>query len=74
MDLKVGDKIKYNFPNPHNSLNKSFFGIIEIIGDTHVYLRNEDGVRLKVSFKHFDLMELCAEKEELEPVSEIYFG
>lgn len=73
MDLKVGDKIKYNFPNPHNSLSKSFFGVIELISDTFVYIRSDEGVRLKVSFKHFDLMELCEEKTEPELVSEIYY-
>ena len=74
MDLKVGDKVKYTFPNPHNSLIKRFFGVIEKIGDTHVYLRNEEGVQLKVSFKHFHLIEHFNEPEEMKLVSEIYFG
>lgn len=71
MELKIGDKIKYNFPFPKNSETTSFIGSVEIISDTHIYLRNEEGVRLKVSFKHFDLLELF--DEELL-VSENFFG
>jgi len=70
MELKIGDKVRYNFPFPKNSETISFVGAVEIIADTHIYLRNEEGVRLKISFKHFDLIEMFDE----ELVTENYFG
>lgn len=74
MDIKVGDKVVYNFPNPINSQNKKFTGYIEIIADSHIYLRNDEGIRLRVSFKNFDLLEVLEENKELAAASENYFG
>ncbi|MBU2494749.1 MAG: hypothetical protein KJ571_19165 [Bacteroidetes bacterium] len=72
--MEIGDKVVYNFPNPLNSNNDKFIGILEIISDTHIYIRNEEGIRLKVSFKNFDLLELYKENQLFDIKSENYFG
>lgn len=56
MDFKIGDKISYKYPDPANSENEKFIGVLDTIGDAFVYIKNEEGVRLKVSFKHFHLL------------------
>ncbi|MBU2494748.1 MAG: hypothetical protein KJ571_19160 [Bacteroidetes bacterium] len=56
LDFKIGDKISYVYPNPSNTDNVKFVGVLDTIGDAFVYIKNDEGVRLKVSFKHFHLL------------------
>jgi hypothetical protein len=56
MDFKIGDKISYRYPNPVDNGKTKFIGLLDTIGDAFVYIINEEGVRLKVSFKHFHLL------------------
>lgn len=56
LDFKVGDVISYEYPDPQDSKNVKFIGVLDTIGDAFVYIKNEEGVRLKVSFKHFNLL------------------
>lgn len=68
MDIKLGDKIKYFFPEPADNNNKSITGIVETISDYYVFLLTDNAVRIKISFKNFNLMhpytsdELAVEK------------
>lgn len=74
MELNVGDKVVYNFPTPLDSQKSKFTGTVEIITDSYIYLRNEEGIRLRVSFKNFDLLEIIETNHELVQASENYFG
>lgn len=56
MDFVIGDKISYEYPDPVDFQNVKFIGYLDTIGDAFVYIKNEEGVRLKVSFKHFHLL------------------
>ena len=73
MDLNVGDKVKYNFPTPLYSQKSKFTGTVEIITDSYIYLRNEEGIRLRISFKNFDLLEVIETDNELVKASENFF-
>ena len=67
--MKVGDVVKYYFPNP-KSLNKIYvLGIITYIGDSSIIIDCEDATKMKVSLKNFDRVELVksvhTEKEKI---------
>lgn len=54
MELTIGNTVKYNFPIPANSEENFFIGVIEVIGDTFLTIRNSKNTLLKVSFKNFE--------------------
>jgi hypothetical protein len=56
MSFKQGDKLRYYFPNPLNSNQKFFDGIVESISEYYIYLKNQNNIRLKVSFKNFEFL------------------
>lgn len=57
MEIKEGDVVRYYFPNPANSEQKFFVGIVTTIQDDYVFILNERNIRLKVSFKNYHLIE-----------------
>ena len=65
MEFNVGDKLVYNFPTPLDSRKSKFTGTVEIITDSYVYLRNDEGIRLRISFKNLDLLEVVETNKEL---------
>jgi len=58
MELKVGDKVRYFFPEPKNLKESEFVGTIEVIADSYIYLMNERNIRLKVTSKNFHLINI----------------
>ena len=75
MEFKVGDKIKYYFPNPKNSLKPNFIGIIEAMSENHILIKNAEDVILKVSFGNFDLLRpVDSLSEDPAQISENYVG
>ncbi len=64
MEIKVGDVIKYVFPDPANKEQKNFVGIVAAINDDHIFIMNDKKVRLKVSYKNYVNLEAIG-KENL---------
>ena len=56
LDFEIGDIISYEYPNPVDAKKVKFIGELSEIGDAFVYIKNEEGVGLKISFKHFHLL------------------
>ncbi len=56
MDIKIGDKIIYTFPNSEKEPGDSITGLIEFIGETFVSMRSEENVQIKISYKNFHLI------------------
>lgn len=57
MEIRIGDKFKYTFPNPVSMNKRSVIGTIESILESSIILITDDKVRLKVNFKNFDNLE-----------------
>ena len=75
MELKVGDKVRYIFPEPKNLKENEFVGIIEVITDSYIYLTNERNIRLKVTSKNFHLINIYTNYFNHPYMdSEIFFG
>lgn len=54
MELQVGDKVKYTFPlNNSKTVNAT----IEFKGQTIIHLKSDDGIKIKVQWINFDLIE-----------------
>ncbi|MDZ7764121.1 MAG: hypothetical protein U5K00_06795 [Melioribacteraceae bacterium] len=58
MDIKVGDIVKYTFPNPVSSKSKSVTGVVESLDEFYLVLLTEEIVRLKGRFKNFENLEV----------------
>lgn len=58
MDIKVGDVVKYSFPNPVSMNSKSVTGVVESLDEFYLVLLTEERVRLKVRFKNFENLEI----------------
>ncbi len=58
MDIEVGSKVKYTFPNPVSMKERSVVGRIESIQESFVILITDEKIRLKINFKNFDNLEL----------------
>ena len=41
MELKVGDKVRYIFPEPKNLTENEFVGTIEVITDSYIYTNEQ---------------------------------
>jgi len=75
MELKVGDKVRYIFPEPKNLKESEFIGIIETITQSYIYLKNERNIRLKVTSKNFHLINIHTTHLNQSYInSEIFFG
>jgi hypothetical protein len=75
MELKVGDKVKYIFPEPKNMNENEFIGIVETVSKDFIYLKNELNIRLKVSYKNFHLIKIISTHFGHSFIhSEIFFG
>lgn len=65
MNIQIGDKVKYTFPNPVSMHKRSVVGLIESIQETFIVMITDDKVRLKVNFKNFENLELLKESETI---------
>jgi hypothetical protein len=75
MELKVGDKVIYTFPDPKNLKENEFIGVVETIAESYIYLKNELNVRLKVTYKNFHLININPTHFSHSYISsEIFFG
>lgn len=54
MNFKIGDKVRYYFPEPINADNTYFSGEIEFAGVTYMVIRNLNGILLRISYKNFE--------------------
>jgi|GEM_PF-3195143 len=63
MEIRTGDKVKYFFPEPADKEKTSITGVVESVADSHLFLKTEDMIRLKISFKNFHLI-YYAESDE----------
>lgn len=75
MELKVGDKVRYIFPEPKNLMESEFVGVIETLADSYIYLKNDRNIRLKVTYKNFQHINHHSHHISHSNLnSEIYFG
>lgn len=56
MEIELGDEIIYKFPDPLVKNKNSFIGIVDFIGESFIFIKNENNIRLKISFKNFHLI------------------
>lgn len=56
MRLEIGKSVVYTFPDPLTPGTDKFFGKIEEISSSYIFIKNEKNVRLKVSAKNFALI------------------
>ena len=56
--MKIGDVVRYNFPNPKSSQKAFVLGIITLIRQSSITIDCEDTTKMNVSFKNFDRIEL----------------
>ncbi len=59
MELRIGDKVVYSFPNPDPNVKKTVTGIVEFLGESFIFLRCADNSQLKISYKNFDCLKLA---------------
>jgi hypothetical protein len=73
MEFKLGERIKYFFPNPKSSSKPFFIGLIENVADNHI--KNDENITLKVSFANFDLLKRIKSSSDTNSIlSENYYG
>lgn len=58
MDIKIGDIVKYTFPNPVSKTSKSVTGVVESLDEFYLVLLTEEKIRLKVRFKNFENLKI----------------
>lgn len=56
--MKVGDVVKYHFPDPKNLEKTIVLGIITFVSESVIIIDCEDTTKLKVSSKNFSRVEL----------------
>lgn len=54
MEINIGDKIQYTFPNPDKTSNKFVIGTVELISEFFIEILTDEKVRIKINFKNFD--------------------
>ncbi len=66
MEIKLGDIIKYFFPSPLSSTKNSIVGRVDYIGDSFIFLKSSNNIRVKVSFKNFNKIKKIGSLEFVE--------
>jgi hypothetical protein len=56
--MRVGDVVKYYFPQPKHEDKKFILAIISFVGESKLVLDCEDGSCLMISFKNFERIEI----------------
>ncbi|RJP57471.1 MAG: hypothetical protein C4543_09765 [Ignavibacteriales bacterium] len=54
MEINIGDKIQYTFPNPDKASNKFVLGTVEFINEFFIVIITDEKVKIKINFKNFD--------------------
>lgn len=54
MELNIGDRIQYTFPNPDKVSNKFVIGRVDFISEFFIVIITDEGVKIKINFKNFD--------------------
>lgn len=62
MKLRIGDKIKYTFPQAVNGQNKTVEAIVEYVGETFIKVRLHLDIIMNISYKNYDFIELAEER------------
>jgi hypothetical protein len=68
MEIKIGDIIKYFFPSPVSRTKHSIVGHVDYIGDSFIFIKSRDNIRVKVSFKNFGKIKKIGSLELLKKV------
>lgn len=58
--MKVGQVVKYFFPDPIDGKKKSIVAIVAYVGESKVVLDCVDGTCLMVSYRNYDRIEIPA--------------
>lgn len=58
MELKIGDKVLYTFPDPEAAVKKTVSGIVDFLGERYIFIKCADNSTLKISYKNFDCLTL----------------
>lgn len=66
MDINIGNRIKYTFPDPDAMTNRTATGIVESIGEFYVVMITDDNVRIKIHFKNFDAIGLLDQTGKMD--------
>ena len=56
--MKIGDVVKYHFPDPKNQDKENILGIITIAGESLIVIDCVDTTKLKVTTKNFNRIEI----------------
>ena len=66
MDINIGSKIKYTFPNP-SAVNKRFaIGTVELVDEFYFMMLTNENVRIKINFKNFGGVEVLDSSGEID--------
>jgi len=65
MDINIGDKIKYSFPDSTEVSNNFVTGIIESVYESHIVMKTEENVKIKINFKNLEYIEIIKRAEKL---------
>lgn len=66
MDINIGSKIKYTFPNPA-AMNKTFaVGIVELVDEFYIMMLTDENIRIKINFKNFESIQVLESSNENE--------
>lgn len=66
MDINIGNRIKYTFPDPVTMTNRTATGIVESIGEFYVVMITDDNVRIKIHFKNFGAIGLLDQTGKMD--------
>ena len=56
--MRVGDIVKYHFPDPKSRDKENILGIITIVGESLIVIDCIDTTKLKVTTKNFSRVEI----------------
>jgi hypothetical protein len=57
MEIKLGQRIIYTFPEPIDSSKAKFLGTVDYVGETFILIKDDRNIKLKVSYKNFHLLQ-----------------
>ena len=74
MNIKNGDLVRYNYPEPRNAADKEFVGTVEDITESYIIIKNKKNIRLKISSKNYEMLESTRKAYQVHLKSENFYG
>lgn len=57
MEIKLGQRVIYTFPEPVDFSRTKFLGTVEFVGEAFIFIKDERNIKLKVSYKNSHLLQ-----------------